>query len=417
VDDPGECSRRHVTEVLRASRSGDGHLAIDVDSIADARPEWPAWPQVALERLVGPPNRRLAHMDLRWLHRFQALVSVLDHLVAVAGGPVGGPSALNLLVERAVMLGYHGWGTSSAGTSCRLLPTADGWVALNLPREADLDAVPALVQADSASEIDAWAQAEQGVAGLKTAEVIERTELLGIPAAEVPTRWNADPQRVHRGEAGGPVPMLVTDHRSAKTASTERPLVVDLTSLWAGPLAGWYLARAGAEVIKVESTRRLDGARRGTPAFYRHLNDRKTVLDVDLGAADGVAALVDLIERADIVLEASRPRAMAGFGIEPADHIAKGTIWCSITGYGRTGPAAGRVAFGDDAAVAGGLVTTVDGGPWFIGDAAADPVSGVTAATGALALWLRGRCGLVDVAMRDAVAHLTGGGPVHSQAE
>lgn len=417
MDDPVECSQRHLTEVLRACRIDPESLAIDVESIARTRPEWPAWPQVALERLVGPPNKRLAHMDLRWLHRFQALVSILDHLVATARGPAGGPSALNLLVERAVMLGHSGWGTWSAGTSCRLLPTVDGWVALNLPRAADLEAIPALVHAASIPNIDPWTQAEQAIAGLTIADVVERSELLGIPAAQVPSGWEADPQRVHRGETDGPIPMLVTDEQSFTAHRIDRPLVVDLTSLWAGPLAGWYLARAGAEVIKVESTRRPDGARRGTPTFYRHLNGRKTVLHIDLGAADGVSALVDLVERADIVLEASRPRAMAGFGIDPVDHVANGTIWCSITGYGRTGPAAGRVAFGDDAAVAGGLVTTVDRRPWFIGDAAADPVAGVTAATGVLALWLSDRCGLVDVAMRDAVAHLTGGGPVDSRAE
>ena len=64
------------------------------------------------------------------------------------------------------------------------------------------------------------------------------------------------------------------------------------------------------------------------------------------------------------------------------------------------------MAFGDDAAAAGGLVTWVDETPWFIGDAAADPISGVTAAVGVLGLWSQGRGGRVDVAMRDAVAHM-----------
>ncbi len=193
-------------------------------------------------------------------------------------------------------------------------------------------------------------------------------------------------------------------------------LIVELCSEISGPYATKLFVDAGAEVIKVEAVHRPDGARRGTPAFYRRLNAHKTVIDLDLRTSEGRRDLEALIGRADIVLEASRPRAMEAFGIDPYEHVARGTVWVSITGYGRTGPASDRVAFGDDAAVAGGLYTRVGEEPWFIGDAAADPIAGVTAAVGALMLWRSGKTGLVDIAMRDAVAHLTGGGPVGNQA-
>ena len=84
--------------------------------------------------------------------------------------------------------------------------------------------------------------------------------------------------------------------------------------------------------------------------------------------------------RADVVLEASRPRALAQFGID-AEALTTGTpdgrgpqAWVSITGYGRTGDEANRVAFGDDAAAAGGLVSWTDGEPLFCADAVADPL-------------------------------------------
>ena len=64
----------------------------------------------------------------------------------------------------------------------------------------------------------------------------------------------------------------------------------------------------------------------------------------------------------------------------------------------------GRVAFGDDAAVAGGLVAHGPGGPCFLGDAIADPLSGIAAATAAAELVAAGRSGLVDVAMAGVAA-------------
>ncbi len=364
----------------------------------DAGPE-ATWPIPALDRLVGPPGVTLGRFDLGWLRRLEALRVEVDRGTVAVGGPDQGPSALELLVERARLLDRHGWGPWSAGTSCRMVRALDGWLAVNLPREDDLDAVPALL--DCSPGADPWSAVVHHVRDRRRSQLVARAELLGLAVAEVPDSRQRGRQRP---------PAQVRPAGPGRLRA--RPLVADLTSLWAGPLAGWYLARAGARVVKVESTRRPDGARRGSPAFYRRLNAGKELLDLDLGDRAGVEALRDLVAGADIVLEASRPRALRAFGLEPSGVVDRGGIWCSITGYGRDGPEANRVAFGDDAAAAGGLVTFVGAEPWFIGDAAADPIAGLAAAAAVLGLWADGSGGLVDVAMRDAVAHLTGGVPV-----
>lgn len=180
----------------------------------------------------------------------------------------------------------------------------------------------------------------------------------------------------------------------------DRALVVDLSSLWAGPLCAHLLGRAGARVVKVESTRRPDGARAGNRRFFGWLHAGHESVAVDFTSAEGRGALADLVRAADVVIEASRPRALAQLGLAPErlDHRA-GKVWVSITGYGRSQP--DLVALGDDAAVAGGLVGWSDGEPVFCADAIADPLIGVVAALGATGSLASGGGHLIDVAMRD----------------
>ena len=130
-------------------------------------------------------------------------------------------------------------------------------------------------------------------------------------------------------------------------------MVVDLTSLWAGPLAGGLLAEAGCRVLKVESASRPDGARRGPAGFFELLNRSKEHVSLALPEREALNRLRELIADADLVLEASRPRVMDQWGICPVEAVAAGTAWVSITGHGRSGPDSNRVAFGDDAAASG----------------------------------------------------------------
>ena len=213
------------------------------------------------------------------------------------------------------------------------------------------------------------------------------------------------------GEYTGPAVTVSGDGLRAPARSVRRSgglLVVDLAALWAGPLCARLLGAAidGARVVKVEDLRRPDGARQGPPAFWRSLNAGKEERHLDLGAADGRAELADLLRTADVVVSAARPRAFAGLGFDPGAVAARGGVWVSITGYGLDGPWSDRVAFGDDAAVAGGVAVAAGGSiePEFVGDAVADPLAGLAGAVVARRLVAAGRGGVVDVAMAGVVA-------------
>jgi hypothetical protein len=86
-------------------------------------------------------------------------------------------------------------------------------------------------------------------------------------------------------------------------------------------------------------------------------------------------------------------------------------VWLSITGYGTEGESARRVAFGDDAAAAGGLVVWDGEGPCFCGDAVADPLSGLAGASAVLAALRQGGAWKVDVSMADLAAACAAGPP------
>ena len=151
-------------------------------------------------------------------------------------------------------------------------------------------------------------------------------------------------------------------HRIRRNQSgprSHRPLVIDLSALWAGPLCANLLWLCGARVVKVESADRPDGAREGDPAFHALLNQGKESVVLDFRAESGRRMLRRLLERADIVIESSRPRALRHLGIAAEDWVRSqdGRTWIGITGYGRDEPAGNWVAFGDDAGSRPGLPT------------------------------------------------------------
>jgi hypothetical protein len=328
----------------------------------------------------------------------------------LAGGSLSsnldGPA---LLAERAAIFGLTRHGTTSASGSCRLLRTADRWIAVSLARLDDLALLPAWLGEGDLE--DPWKFVTDRVSVRSAAEIVERARLLGLPAAVA-----VDPDPV-----APPWFRVAARSRSAGRFQKGAPLVIDLSSLWAGPLCTHLLGLAGARVVKVESTRRPDGARFGPPAFFDLLNAGKASVALDFGTAEGREQLRRLVKCADIVVESSRPRALVQIGIG-AESLVESTAdltWVSITGYGRSEPGAGWVAFGDDAAVAAGLATAtgpVVGPPMFCGDAIADPLTGLHAAVAALASWKGGRGQLLDFAMCDVAAHVLGFGPEPSEA-
>jgi hypothetical protein len=303
---------------------------------------------------------------------------------------VDGPA---LLRERRELLGLAPAGVVSAGGSCRLVRAADAWFALNLARADDRDAVPAWMARDWDGPV--WDGVADAAASMSASDAVDRAQLLGIPAAVAiaPDEYLGATVAVE-AEAGG------------WTGREARPLVVDLSALWAGPLCARLLGDAlDARVVKVEHVARPDGARAGPPAFWRSLNGHKEERHVDLATATGRAELADLLARARVVVSAARPRALAPLGLDPAAHAARGAVWVSITGYGTTGLHADWVAFGDDAAVAGGAAVAAGGAdaPVFVADAVADPLAGLAGAVVAARLVRTRRAGVVDVAMAGVV--------------
>jgi hypothetical protein len=339
---------------------------------------------------------------------------LVGHLAGVAGvagpdGPDGRAVDLDpvaLLAGRAALLGLTRQGSRSAGGACRLLAVTDGWVAVSLARPEDVELVPALIGPGGDPSVvgstgPSWGALARAARTLPGHELVGRARELGLPAGVVPT-----------SPAPGPAPPVVLPlGRSGPAGSAVRPLVIDLSSLWAGPLCARVLSDTGARVIKVESTGRPDAGRSGCPPLFDwlHAGHESVVLDFD--SRPDRAVLVGLLSRADVVIEGSRPRALAALGIDAGALVAgrPGMTWLSITGYGRSGPAAGWVAFGDDAAAAAGLVARRAGGsPVFCGDAIADPLTGLQAAWAVVESRRRGGGELVSVAMVDAVRSVLG---------
>lgn len=316
-----------------------------------------------------------------------AVVEAIEAL----GAPLG-VDTLALLGERAALAGLGRGGQVSCGGAGRLLPTPDGWCAVSLARPEDVELLPAWLGVEVEPEGDPWGRVAEHLAGAPDARsLLGWGRELGLPVAMV-------------GEVG-PVDDPVVAVPLGDAPPLDRPpLVVDLSSLWAGPLCANLLGLAGAEVVKVESIHRPDGARLGPRAFFDLLHGGHRSVVLDLEAPDGVAELRRLLAGADVVIEASRPRALQQLGIDALDPTAHGAkVWVSITGHGRDQPLA--VAFGDDAAAAGGLVAWgKDGAPRFVADAVADPLTGITAAARTTDALVQDGRRLLDVAMSRVAA-------------
>lgn len=385
---------------LGARHGGDGSRSPEfvLDGIPDVDPveDWAASGAMAL---TGEPDGPGRPVPGEVTTRLRAAAQVVDVLSAELGQPVR-LDAPALLGERAAIARLSRHGTSSPGGSCRLLRALDGWIACNLARRDDFAMLPALMERDVRG--DPWDAVADWAGAVTCAAAVERAALLGVPLARVATPLEAVGADLGTACAtAAPPPWIVTP--GASRARRARPLVIDLSALWAGPLCASILAAAGADVVKVESEARPDGARRGPARFFDLMNAGKRGVCVDL-RSDVFRAL---LERADVVVESSRPRVMDDLDID-VDALVRelGVTWVSITGYGRTGPDRDRVAFGDDAAAAGGACALIgdEGGPPMIcADAFADPVAGLHAAAAALACLVGERGALVDVALRRAV--------------
>jgi hypothetical protein len=350
--------------------------------------ELTAWAASGGMALTGWPDQAPLPPPAPVLGRLGAVTAAIAAVTSRLGDRVDVDLPVTLFGRAALLAGRRA-GTTSVGGSCQLLPAADGWLALNLPRWEDAEAVPALV---GRAVTDPWGPLGGFARSRPAADAAARAQELGIPAAALGEAGDA---RVRARRLGAPA------------AVRSRPLVVDLSALWAGPVVAHVLGRAGARVVKVETPERPDGARRGPRAFFDWLHAGHESAAWDFTTPDGSARLRALLRRADVVIEASRPRALRQLGLDAEELVAErpGRTWLSITAYGRGGPWSNRVGFGDDVAAAAGLVARDPAGvPVFCGDAIADPVTGLVAALATLTAVAAGGGYLLDVSLAAATA-------------
>lgn len=351
-----------------------------------------AWSASGLAALTGRPDGPPLSPPAGFVARARALGRRVEAAAAAVGAAVTVP-VLERCAERAALLGLHRGGTASCGGATRLLRAHDGWLAVALPRPDDVELIPAWLGVTAPAD-EPWPVVAAAVGATSTRALLPPAIELGLAVAALGER------RSEHGGDEGPAPPVASGARAAGRR------VVDLSSLWAGPLCGSLLADAGADVVKVEATTRPDGARSGPPAFFDLLNAGKRSVALDLTTGRGRTVLQGLIDQADVVIEASRPRALEQLGIDVGRRLRhdRPVVWVSITAHGRDGGRRHRIGFGDDTAVAGGLVAWEDGEPRFLGDAVADPLTGLTAAAATFEAMAKGGSRLVDVNLAGVAA-------------
>ncbi|NBB84486.1 MAG: CoA transferase [Alphaproteobacteria bacterium] len=204
--------------------------------------------------------------------------------------------------------------------------------------------------------------------------------------------------------------------------------VLDLSRVLAGPWASQLLGDLGAEVIKVErpgagdDTRgwgppfaaAADGTESAESAYFLSANRNKRSVAIDIGKPEGAALVRDLAARSDILLENFKVGGLKKYGLDWASlrAVNPALVYCSITGFGQTGPQAGRAGYDFMIQAAGGLMSVTGapddapgGGPQKVGVALADILTGLYASNACLAAYAHrqktGRGQHVDLALMD----------------
>lgn len=199
--------------------------------------------------------------------------------------------------------------------------------------------------------------------------------------------------------------------------------VIDFTRVLAGPAASLALADMGAEVFKIEppgsgdETRSFPPIRDGESHYYLAVNRGKKSIVVDLKSEEGLALVKDLAARCDVLVENYRPGVMErlGLGWEELHKLNPRLIYCSISGFGQTGPLKDRPSFDIVLqAMSGALSMNGEPGglPTKLGIPLGDLVGGINGPIGILsALYERERTGLgrhIDVSLMDGLMGMLG---------
>jgi len=206
--------------------------------------------------------------------------------------------------------------------------------------------------------------------------------------------------------------------RSTQAGALSGMRVLELAQIMAGPTCGMMLADLGADVIKIEKTDGGDDARgyrdpriNGVSAPFLMLNRNKRAIALDLKTPEGKEVLLRMVRDADVLIENFRKGTLEklGLGYDVLSEINPGLIYCAISGYGRTGPAADKGGFDLIAQGYTGLmsITGEEGGPPLrTGNSIADINAGILAAVGILAAYQHkqktGRGQIVETSLIEA---------------
>lgn len=193
--------------------------------------------------------------------------------------------------------------------------------------------------------------------------------------------------------------------------------VLDLSRVLAGPYGTQILADHGAEVWKVEIPGKGDDTRafgppfqNGESAYFMSVNRNKRSITINMKSNDGIEIIKNLLLKADVLIENFRPGTLDKFGLD-ADSALKMNprlIYCSVSGFGQTGPWSRKPGYDLAIQGMGGIMSLTgepDGPPAKVGTSIADIISGIYAAQGILlALVARNKTGRgqkIDISMLD----------------
>ncbi|WCL53756.1 CaiB/BaiF CoA transferase family protein [Gimibacter soli] len=211
--------------------------------------------------------------------------------------------------------------------------------------------------------------------------------------------------------------------------------VLDLSRVLAGPWAGQLLADLGADVIKVERPgagddtrgwgppylKDKDGNETGEAGYYLSANRGKRSIAIDISKPEGQAVIHKLARRADVLLENYKVGGLKKYGLDFESLKAEcpGLVYCSVTGFGQTGPYADRAGYDFMIQAMGGLMSITGerddkpgGGPQKVGVAVSDLTTGLYGVIGILAALrhrdLTGEGQHIDMALLDVTLGLLG---------
>lgn len=199
--------------------------------------------------------------------------------------------------------------------------------------------------------------------------------------------------------------------------------VIDLTRVLAGPYCTMILGDLGAEIIKIEHPDRGDDTRHwgppfvegGQSAYFLCANRNKRSLTLNLKSEKGITILRELVREGDVVVENFRTGTLERWGLsyEELNRIREGIIYCTLTGYGYTGPYRDLPGYDFMAQAQGGFMSVngpVEGEPYRAGVAIADLAAGIFASNAIVAaLFARERSGegqRIDISLLDSMVAL-----------